>query len=140
MNKAILVGRLTGDPEASRTTSGVDVCRFTLAINRPYRSANGETQADFLNIVVWRAAAQNCKKFLKKGSQCAVVGSIQTRSYEDNNGNRRYVTEIVADNVEFLSRSTSSDDDSSSAPQDDAPAKKATVDTLSPIEDDDLPF
>ena len=139
MNKAILVGRLTADPEATQTSSGVDVCRFTLAINRPYRSANGDTQADFLNIVVWRAAAQNCKRCLKKGSQCAVVGSIQTRSYEDNNGNRRYVTEIVADNVEFLSRSTSSDDESS-APQSEAPAKKATVDTLSPLDDDELPF
>ncbi|MBR2371536.1 MAG: single-stranded DNA-binding protein [Clostridia bacterium] len=106
MNKAILIGRLTADPELQTTSSGVDVCRFSLAINRPFKSQNGETQADFLNIVVWRAAAQNCYKYLKKGSQCAVVGSIQTRSYEDNNGVKRYVTEIVAENVEFLGEQT----------------------------------
>ena len=104
MNKAILIGRLTADPELTTTNSGVDVCRFSLAINRPFKSQSGETQTDFLNIVVWRAAAANCHKFLKKGSQCAVVGSIQTRSYEDNNGIKRYVTEIVADNVEFLGK------------------------------------
>ena len=106
MNKAILIGRLTADPELQTTSSGVDVCRFSLAINRPFKSQSGETQADFLNIVVWRAAAQNCYKYLKKGSQCAVVGSIQTRSYEDNSGVKRYVTEIVAENVEFLGRAS----------------------------------
>ena len=78
MNKAILVGRLTADPELQTTNSGVDVCRFSLAINRPFKSQNGETQTDFLNIVVWRAAAQNCARFLRKGSQCAVIGTIQT--------------------------------------------------------------
>ena len=117
MNKAILIGRLTADPELQTTSSGVDVCRFSLAINRPFKSQSGETQADFLNIVVWRAAAQNCYKYLKKGSQCAVVGSIQTRSYEDNNGIKRYVTEIVAENVEFLGKANaSSNDDEYSAP------------------------
>lgn len=140
MNKAILIGRLTADPELQTTGSGVDVCRFSLAINRPYKTQSGETQADFLNIVVWRAAAQNCYKFLKKGSQCAVVGSIQTRSYEDNNGVKRYVTEIVAENVEFLGKSaSSSSDDDYSAPVA-QPKTKPAIDKLEPIEDDELPF
>ena len=140
MNKAILIGRLTADPELQTTSSGTDVCRFSLAINRPFKSQSGETQADFLNIVVWRAAAQNCYKFLKKGSQCAVVGSIQTRSYEDNNGVKRYVTEIVAENVEFLGKSaSSSNDDDYSAPVA-QPKTKPAIDKLEPIEDDELPF
>ena len=141
MNKAILIGRLTADPELHTTSSGVDVCRFSLAINRPFKSQNGETQADFLNIVVWRAAAQNCYKYLKKGSQCAVVGSIQTRSYEDNNGVKRYVTEIVAENVEFLGRAnSSSNDDDYSAPAPQPKTTKPAIDKLEPIEDDELPF
>ncbi len=141
MNKAILIGRLTADPELQTTSSGVDVCRFSLAINRPFKSQSGETQADFLNIVVWRAAAQNCYKYLKKGSQCAVVGSIQTRSYEDNNGVKRYVTEIVAENVEFLGRAnSSSNDDEYSAPAQQPKTTKPAIDKLEPIEDDELPF
>lgn len=137
MNKAILIGRLTADPELTTTNSGVDVCRFSLAINRPFKSQSGETQTDFLNIVVWRAAAANCHKFLKKGSQCAVVGSIQTRSYEDNNGIKRYVTEIVADNVEFLGKPNSSYDDAEPVSK---PKSRPAVDDLSPIEDEELPF
>ena len=141
MNKAILIGRLTADPELQTTSSGTDVCRFSLAINRPFKSQSGETQADFLNIVVWRAAAQNCYKYLKKGSQCAVVGSIQTRSYEDNNGVKRYVTEIVAENVEFLGRAnSSSSDDEYSAPVAQPKTTKPAIDKLEPIEDDELPF
>jgi len=140
MNKAILIGRLTADPELQTTSSGVDVCRFSLAINRPFKNQNGETQADFLNIVVWRAAAQNCHKYLKKGSQCAVVGSIQTRSYEDNNGVKRYVTEIVAENVEFLGKAggASSDDEyTAPAPQ---PKARPAIDKLEQLDDEDLPF
>ena len=137
MNKAILIGSLTADPELTTTNSGVDVCRFSLAINRPFKSQSGETQTDFLNIVVWRAAAANCHKFLKKGSQCAVVGSIQTRSYEDNNGIKRYVTEIVADNVEFLGKANSSYDDAEPVSK---PKSRPAVDDLSPIEDEELPF
>lgn len=144
MNKAILIGRLTADPELTTINSGVDVCRFTLAINRPFKNQNGENQTDFLNIVVWRAAAANCHKYLQKGSQCAVIGSIQTRSYEGNDGNKRYVTEIVADNVEFLGRSNSSNDDYGEPAAQPRPAKTTTkkpaIDTLEPIEEDDLPF
>ena len=138
MNKAILIGRLTADPELQTTSSGTDVCRFSLAINRPFKSQSGETQADFLNIVVWRAAAQNCYKYLKKGSQCAVVGSIQTRSYEDNNGVKRYVTEIVAENVEFLGGANANGGSNAGA---DEFGRRQPVEDLRPVEDDDqLPF
>ncbi len=101
MNRVILIGNLTKDPEVTTTTNGVEVCRFTLAINRPYKDANGNEQTDFINVVVWRNQAVNCGKYLAKGRQCAVVGSMQTRSY-DKDGEKRYITEVVADNVEFL--------------------------------------
>lgn len=102
MNKVTLIGRLTKDPELRYTSSNIAVASFTLAVDRGYTSQNGERQADFLNIVVWRKPAENVKKFLTKGSQVAVDGSIQTRSYDDPNGQKRYITEILANSVEFL--------------------------------------
>lgn len=102
MNKVTLIGRLTKDPELRYTSSNIAVASFTLAVDRGYTSPNGERQADFLNIVVWRKPAENVKKFLIKGSQVAVDGSIQTRSYDDQNGQKRYITEILANSVEFL--------------------------------------
>ena len=102
MNKVTLIGRLTKDPELRYTSSNIAVASFTLAVDRGYTSPNGERQADFLNIVVWRKPAENVKKFLTKGSQVAVDGSIQTRSYDDQNGQKRYITEILANSVEFL--------------------------------------
>lgn len=102
MNKVTLIGRLTKDPELRYTSSNIAVVSFTLAVDRGYTSPNGERQADFLNIVVWRKPAENVKKFLTKGSQVAVDGSIQTRSYDDQNGQKRYITEILANSVEFL--------------------------------------
>ena len=102
MNKVTLIGRLTKDPELRYTSSNIAVASFTLAVDRGYTSPNGERQADFLNIVVWRKPAENVKKFLTKGSQVAVDGSIQTRSYDDQNGQKRYSTEILANSVEFL--------------------------------------
>lgn len=102
MNKVTLIGRLTKDPELRYTSSNIAVASFTLAVDRGYTSPNGERQADFLNIVVWRKPAENVKKFLTKGSQVAVDGSIQTRSFDDQNGQKRYITEILANSVEFL--------------------------------------
>jgi single-stranded DNA-binding protein 2 len=102
MNKVTLIGRLTKDPELRYTSSNIAVASFTLAVDRGYTGQNGERQADFLNIVVWRKPAENVKKFLTKGSQVAVDGSIQTRSYDDQNGQKRYITEILANSVEFL--------------------------------------
>ena len=137
MNKAILIGRLTANPELQHTQSGVSVCRFSIAINRPYKDQNGDTQADFINIVVWREVAENCAKYLYKGRQCAVIGSIQTRQYEDREGQKRYVTEVVAEHVEFLG---SKQNGSNEYGEPSAPKQKTTIDKLEPIDDDDLPF
>lgn len=108
MNKTWLIGNLTRDPELSETSSGIAVCRFSIAVNRDYKTEGGERIADFFNITVWRNQAENCGKFLKKGSKVSVVGSLQNRSYEDRDGNKRTVTEIVANEVEFLSTANSS--------------------------------
>lgn len=101
MNKVTLIGRLTKDPEMNKTASGIDVCNFTLAINRTYKDAKGSELTDFIPIVVWRTAATNCGKYLTKGSLCAVAGGIQTRTYEKDD-EKRYITEVVADTVQFL--------------------------------------
>jgi single-strand DNA-binding protein len=108
MNRAFLVGNLTKDPEFRKTENDVSVCTFTIACNRRPKP-NGEREADFLNIVVWRGQADNCYRYLKKGRRVAVSGSIRTRSY-DKNGERRYVTEIEADEVEFLSTKNERED------------------------------
>jgi single-strand DNA-binding protein len=102
INRVILVGRLTKDPELRYTPSGVAVATFTLAVNRPFTNQSGEREADFVNIVVWRRLAENVANYLKKGSMAGVDGRIQTRSYESQEGKRVYVTEVVADTVQFL--------------------------------------
>lgn len=102
MNKAILIGNLTRDPEMRKTASGISACTFTLAVNRRYANQQGVREADFINVVAWRGLAENCIRFLGQGSKAAVVGTIQTRSYDAQDGSKRYVTEIVADEVEFL--------------------------------------
>lgn len=107
MNKAFLVGRMTKDPELRNTTSGIATVTFTLAINRPYTSQSGEREADFINVVVWRKQAENVAKYTSKGSLVGVDGRIQTRSYDAQDGTKRYVTEVVADNVTFLGSKSS---------------------------------
>lgn len=102
MNKVFLIGRLTRDPELRYTGSNTAVASFSLAVNRNFTNQSGEREADFINIVVWRKQAENVKNYLTQGSQVAIDGRIQTRSYDDNNGQKRYVTEVIADNVEFL--------------------------------------
>ncbi len=102
MNKVILIGRLTRDPELRYTSSNIPVATFSLAVDRTFTGQNGERETDFINIVVWRKQAENCKNYINQGSQVAVEGRIQTRNYEDQNGQKRYVTEVVADNVQFL--------------------------------------
>ncbi len=103
MNKVILVGNLTRDPEVRTTGSGVSVCTFTLAINRRFVNQQGVREADFINIVTWRQQAELCGRYLSKGRKVGIVGSLQTRSYDAQDGSKRYVTEVVADEVEFLS-------------------------------------
>jgi single-strand DNA-binding protein len=102
INRIILVGRLTKDPELRFTASGVAVATFTLAVNRPFSNQQGEREADFINCVVWRKPAENVANFLKKGSLAGVDGRLQTRSYDNNEGRRVYVTEVVAESVQFL--------------------------------------
>lgn len=101
MNKAILIGRLVRDPELKITTSQVSVCNFTLAVDRRFKSASGEKQADFIPIIAWRQQAEFAAKYFRKGSKMVVVGSIQTRSWDDADGKRHYATEIIADEIEF---------------------------------------
>ena len=102
MNKAIIIGRLTRDPEMRTTTSGINSTTFTVAVSRNYTNQSGEREADFLNCVAWRKQAENIAKYCTKGTQVAVEGRIQTRSYDAQDGTKRYVTEIIADNVTFL--------------------------------------
>ncbi|EIX7600455.1 single-stranded DNA-binding protein [Listeria monocytogenes] len=102
MNRVVLVGRLTKDPDLRYTPAGAAVATFTLAVNRTFTNQNGEREADFINCVVWRKPAENVANFLKKGSMAGVDGRVQTRNYEGNDGKRVYVTEIVAESVQFL--------------------------------------
>ncbi len=103
MNKVTLIGRLTRDPELRYTGNQTAVATFSLAVNRNFTGQNGEREADFINIVVWRKQAENVKNYLTQGSQVAIDGRIQTRNYDGEDGKKRYITEIIADNVEFLS-------------------------------------
>lgn len=102
INRTVLLGRLTRDPELRYTQTGIATCSFTLAVDRPFRNKQGEKETDFINIVVWRQLAELCANHLKKGQQSAVEGRISTRSYENKQGQKVYVTEVVADNVQFL--------------------------------------
>lgn len=102
MNKVVLIGRITKDPELRKTPSDISVVSFTIAVNRTYQNANGERQADFINCIAWRGQAENLARFIKKGALIAVDGSLQTRQYDDQNGVRRYVTEVMVNQVTFL--------------------------------------
>ena len=102
MNKVILIGNLTRDPELNETSSGVARCTFAVAVTRDYANSDGTRETDFFNITVWRRLAENCGKYLKKGNKVAVVGSLQNRSYDDKDGIKRNVTDVVASDVEFL--------------------------------------
>ena len=141
MNKVILVGNLTKDPELVTTNNGISLCRFTLAVQRRFTTGDGEREADFINIVVWRAQADNCYKYLKKGSKAGVVGTLQTRAYDGNDGTRRYATEVVAEEVEFLaSRGSSSTEEAEAPAGSKSTGKSDVVNKFEPIDDDNLPF
>lgn len=104
-NKAILVGNMTADPELKQTQSGISVCSFSIAVNRRFKDQNGNTECDFINIVTWRQQAEFVSKYFKKGNPILVCGQLQTRNYTDNQGNKRYATEVVADEVSFVGTS-----------------------------------
>lgn len=113
MNKVILIGRLTRDPEMRTTPSGVATTSFSIAVQRNYANAQGDREADFINCVAWRKQAENIAKYCTKGSQVAVDGRIQTRNYDAQDGTKRYVTEVIADNVTFLGSRSGSGESSS---------------------------
>lgn len=137
MNKVFLIGRLTQDPQASTLDSGHSYCRFSIAVNRSYSSRDGENKADFINIITWDGLAQNCVKYLVKGSQVAVTGSIQTGSYE-RDGVKRQTFDVRADQVEFLSRANAG---GGANGQTTRPSADQTIDSLKVVEDDDdMPF
>ena len=106
LNKVVLIGRLTRDPELRSTTSNISVTTFTLAVDRRFTNQQGEREADFIPIVTWRSLAETCHRYLSKGRLVAVSGRIQVRNYEGSDGQRRYITEVVADEVQFLERSS----------------------------------
>lgn len=147
INRVVLVGRLTKDPELKHTQSGVAVTRFTLACNRSFKSQNGEQEADFINCVVWRKQAENVSTYLRKGSLTGVEGRIQTSSFDGKDGKRVFMTEVVADSVQFLEpRGTQSGPGSQGGETYRAPSAPKTHDDdpfssmpQSAI-DDDLPF
>ena len=102
MNKVILIGRLTRDPELRYTGNNTPITTFSLAVNRPFTNQNGEREVDFINCIVWRKLAETVKNYLSQGSQVAVEGRIQTRRYQNNKGESKYITEILGENIEFL--------------------------------------
>lgn len=122
MNKVIFIGNLTKDPEISETTNGVKVCKFTLAVKRKFAD-----ESDFINIVVWRGLAENCHKYLKKGNKVGVVGSLQIRIFDGQDGTKKYITEVNAEEVEFLITTKVNETE-------EKPAE------MQPVEDDNLPF
>ena len=148
LNKVVLAGRLTSDPELRQTPSGVSVTSFSIAINRRFSRNNeqGEQQADFINVVAWRQTAEFITKYFRKGSAICVTGSIQTRNWQDQQGNRRYATEVVADEAMFVdSRNESGVAQSSYTPDAYTQAPSFSSNGSAPNfedhnTDDDLPF
>ena len=129
MNKVFFIGNLTKDAEINQTSSGVSVCRFTLAVSRPYADTNGNRETDFFNCTAWRGLGDTIGKYCKKGNKVAVTGSIQLRNYEDNQGVKRQAVDIIVSDVEFLTPKA-----------EEAPAAKGKP-TLTPADDDlDIPF
>ncbi len=128
MNKVILLGNLTRDPELIETAKGASVCKFAIAVSRDYANADGTKETDFFNIVAWRGLGENCAKFLTKGNKVCVCGRLENRSYEDKDGIKRTITEIIASDVEFLTPKQ----------QDETITRERP--TLTEVDDNQLPF
>lgn len=136
MNKVILIGRLTKNPELRFTSSNIAVTTFSLAVDRI-----GSEETDFIDIVVWRKQAENCNKYLEKGSKVAVEGSIQKRSYENKNGEKRYLTEVVAENVQFLDTKNKVQQETNEYKDSSVKTETNALESLDvKIEPSDLPF
>lgn len=133
MNKVLLVGRLTAKPELRYTSTNTPYTRFSVAVNRTFTNANGERETDFINVVVWRKQAENVCNYLNKGSLVSIEGRLQTGNYTDKDGNKRYTTDVAADNVQFLESKAQSQgraNDESSTPYDfQEPSNDVSVDS-----------
>ncbi len=143
MNKAIIVGNLTRDPEKRTTPQGTSVTTFTVAAQRRFKNQSGGYDADFISCVAWRGTADFVAQYFSKGSRIGVVGTIQTRSYDDKNGNKRYVTEVVVDEVEFAGgKKSDATDTQASSPvnQEDKDLFGDELDAFAPVDDPNLPF
>ena len=147
MNKVILVGRLTKDPELRATTSGIPVCSFTVACDRRFVKQGEERKADFINCIAWRQAGESISKYFAKGHRIALEGSIQTRSWTDNEGKTRYATEVVVDQWEFAQSKNEGGAVGQAVPgaahfPNSTPTEPldGDLDGFLPVEDDDLPF
>ena len=133
MNKVILIGNLASDPESRTTQSGIAQCSFRLAVQRRFKGANGERETDFLPVVCWRQTAEFAQRYLAKGRKVAVEGSIQTRSYDAQDGSKRYVTEIIANSVEVVGSREDGVQKAQSTAQDHQSG-------FTEVDDDELPF
>ena len=150
LNKVVLCGRMTADPELKQTPSGIAVVSFTLAVNRRYQSKNADgtqnQQADFISIVAWRQTAEFISRYFRKGSAICITGSIQTRSWQDQQGQNRYATEVVADEAMFVDSKNESNTVGGGYPTDtyNAPSYSSSPASAPKFEelktDDDLPF
>lgn len=129
LNRIVLIGRLTKDPELRYTQSGIAVCSFPLAVNRAYKGADGERAADFIDITVWRQQAENCAAYLSKGKLAAVDGRLETQAYEAKDGSKRKGYYVTADNVRFLSPKEGGEAKAPALPED-----------VPPFGDEDVPF
>ncbi len=154
LNKAILIGRLVVDPELKTTPQGTNVCTFRIAVDRPFTAKGAERKSDFLNIVAWRQNAEFVSRFFQKGRLIGVEGSIQSRDYQDKDGNRRYVTEIVAERCFFVDSKPQGGASYNDEPREFTPYQKAETPSFAGgaayesgsgsdfeiVDDDDLPF
>ncbi|NIK11173.1 single-stranded DNA-binding protein [Alkalibacillus almallahensis] len=149
LNRSVLTGRLTKDPDLRYTNNGVAVANFTIAVNRPFQNQNGEQEADFINCVIWRKPAENLAQYMGKGSMVGVDGRIQTRSYDNQEGKRIFITEVVAESVQFLETKQSNQNQGNNPQQSkqntqsqSESSKQSLEDVGEPVDlqDDDLPF
>lgn len=140
LNSIIIMGRLTADPELRSTSSGLSVSSFTVAVDRNYVRSGEEKKTDFINVVAWRQQADFVSKYFRKGSMIAVQGSLQTRNYEDKNGNKRVAYEIVADQISFCGSKSESGTYNNEASNASSYNNSSADDFSSVVDDDDLPF
>lgn len=140
MNKVIITGNLVADPEAHTTQSGISRSTFRVAVQRRFKNSQGERESDFLTVVAWRQTADFCNQYLHKGNKVAVEGSVQNRSYDAQDGSKRWVTEIMAEQVESLTRAENGAHSGNTGRQNSATQNTMEQEGFEEVADDDLPF